>query len=82
MTMTLGQTINDHAGLDITKAEAIYFNFGNGYGEEIRVDAPISVREADDGTLYVQSSDGYVTMVAPGWLSADIIPVPGQSVLP
>jgi hypothetical protein len=77
--MKLGTTIND-TDLDFTEAEAIYFNFGNRYGDEVEITRPISIRKASDGTHYVKSADGYVTMVPPGFISADIVPLAGESV--
>jgi hypothetical protein len=72
---------NDGADFDILKAEAIYYNFGNNYGDEVEITRPVAIRKTADGTHYVQSADGYVTMVPPGFISADIIPLPGESVL-
>ena len=62
----------------ISNADAVYFNFGNGYGQEVGITAPIGVREDDDGTIYAKSADRCVTMVAPGWLSVDVVPRSGE----
>jgi len=65
--------------VDITAAEAVYFNFGDDRGE-VEIGNPVSIYERADGAMFVKSADGYVTMVAPGWLSADIVPRSDESV--
>lgn len=79
MTNGENSTQSSDARLDIAKAEVVYFNFGDDR-DEVQVDRPIELRKVEDGTCYVKSADGYVTMISRDWMSADIIPLPGESV--